>query len=52
MQSNATTPTSPSTIVPLVAADRADWAPLWRGYLDFYRAAVDAEDERDSRSPA
>jgi GNAT superfamily N-acetyltransferase len=43
MQSNATTPNSPSAIVPLVAADRADWAPLWRGYLDFYRAAVDAE---------
>ena len=25
----------------LTADDRA-WAPLWRGYLDFYRAAVDA----------
>ena len=23
--------------------DRAQWAPLWRAYLDFYRAAVSAE---------
>jgi GNAT superfamily N-acetyltransferase len=34
--------TPAATIVPLVAADYADWAPLWRSYLDFYRAAVDA----------
>ena len=31
-----------TTIAALAAADRADWAPLWRGYLEFYRAAVDA----------
>ncbi|MGA2493386.1 MAG: GNAT family N-acetyltransferase [Roseiarcus sp.] len=43
MQPSAATPTSPATIVPLVAADHAEWAPLWRRYLDFYRAAVDAK---------
>ena len=43
MQPSAATPTPPATIAPLVAADRAEWAPLWRGYLDFYRAAVDAK---------
>jgi GNAT superfamily N-acetyltransferase len=42
MQPSAATPTPPAKIVPLLAADRAEWAPLWRGYLDFYRAAVDA----------
>ncbi len=42
MQPSAATPTPPATIVPLVATDHAEWAPLWRGYLDFYRAAVDA----------
>ena len=31
-----------TTVAPLAAVDRADWTPLWRGYLDFYRAAVDA----------
>ena len=40
MQPSPATP--PATIVSLVAADHAEWAPLWRGYLDFYRAAVDA----------
>ena len=29
------------TIAPLVAADHDQWAPLWRGYLDFYRASID-----------
>ncbi len=42
MQPTAATRDLPATIAPLLAADRADWAPLWRGYLDFYRAAVDA----------
>jgi GNAT superfamily N-acetyltransferase len=28
-------------IAPLVAADHDQWAPLWRGYLDFYRASID-----------
>jgi GNAT superfamily N-acetyltransferase len=43
MQPSAATPTPPATIVPLAAADHAQWAPLWRGYPDFYRAAVDAK---------
>jgi GNAT superfamily N-acetyltransferase len=43
MQPSAATPTPRVTIVPLFAADHAEWAPLWRGYLDFYRAAVDAK---------
>jgi len=43
MQPSAAIPTPPATIVPLVAADHAEWAPLWRDYLDFYRAAVDAK---------
>jgi GNAT superfamily N-acetyltransferase len=30
-------------IAPLVAADHDQWAPLWRGYLDFYRASIDEE---------
>jgi GNAT superfamily N-acetyltransferase len=42
MQPSVATPTTPATVVRLVAADRVEWAPLWRGYLDFYRAAVDA----------
>jgi GNAT superfamily N-acetyltransferase len=42
MQPSATTSTPPATIIPLAATDHAEWAPLWRGYLDFYRAAVDA----------
>ena len=42
MQPNVAHSTPPATIVPLVAADYARWLPLWRGYLDFYRAAVDA----------
>ena len=43
MQLSKANPTAPATIAPLVVADRAKWAPLWRGYLDFYRAAVDAK---------
>ena len=43
MQPSEANPTAPATIAPLVVADRAKWAPLWRGYLDFYRAAVDAK---------
>jgi GNAT superfamily N-acetyltransferase len=43
MQPSTATPKPPATIVPLVAADRAEWAPLWRAYLDFYGAAVDAK---------
>ena len=42
MQPSAAAPTPPATIAPLVTADHAEWPPLWRGYLDFYRAAVDA----------
>ncbi len=42
MQASAAPPTPPVTIAPLVAADLVEWAPLWRGYLDFYHAAVDA----------
>jgi GNAT superfamily N-acetyltransferase len=30
-------------IAPLVADDHDQWAPLWRGYLDFYRASIDEE---------
>lgn len=34
----------PSTVIAtLTADDFAAWSPLWRGYLDFYRATVDAE---------
>ena len=29
-------------IRPLVAADRPAWEPLWRGYLEFYKADVAA----------
>jgi GNAT superfamily N-acetyltransferase len=28
---------------PLVSADRAQWQPLWEGYLEFYRASVAPE---------
>jgi GNAT superfamily N-acetyltransferase len=42
MQPSAATPTTTATIAPLVAADHGEWAPLRRGDLDFYRAAVDA----------
>lgn len=28
------------TIRPLAAGDRAAWAPLWQGYLTFYKASV------------
>ncbi len=30
-------------IRPLRADDRAGWEPLWRAYLDFYRAELSAE---------
>jgi GNAT superfamily N-acetyltransferase len=43
MRPSEANPTATATIAPLVAADRAEWAPLWGGYLDFYRAAVDAK---------
>jgi GNAT superfamily N-acetyltransferase len=42
VQPNAERSTTSATIAPLVAADYVQWAPLWRGYLDFYRAVVDA----------
>ena len=34
--------TSPSSlrIAPLARADQARWLPLWRGYLEFYRADI------------
>jgi GNAT superfamily N-acetyltransferase len=35
--------TSQLTIRPLEPADRQAWAPLWLGYLDFYRATVPPE---------
>jgi len=28
---------------PLVAADKPDWLPLWRGYLQFYKAQESPE---------
>ena len=28
------------TIRPLTAADRAEWAQLWTGYLDYYQTSV------------
>jgi ribosomal protein S18 acetylase RimI-like enzyme len=28
------------TIRPLAEGDRSGWAPLWRGYLDFYQTVV------------
>lgn len=31
------------TIRPLCFEDRAAWAPLWQGYLDFYEAALAPE---------
>lgn len=43
MQPSAAHPTPPVTIIPLAATDHADWTPLWRGYLKFYGAAVDAK---------
>jgi GNAT superfamily N-acetyltransferase len=42
LRPSAATLTPRAAIMPLVAANHAEWAPLWRGYLDFYRAAVDA----------
>lgn len=31
------------TIRPLVASDRAAWAPLWEGYLTFYKSSLPEE---------
>jgi GNAT superfamily N-acetyltransferase len=31
------------TIRPLARSDRAQWEPLWRGYLAFYETSVPAE---------
>jgi GNAT superfamily N-acetyltransferase len=28
------------TIRPLAKGDRSGWAPLWRGYLEFYKTAI------------
>jgi GNAT superfamily N-acetyltransferase len=33
----------PLTIRPLTSADRAQWEPLWQGYLTFYKASLAAE---------
>lgn len=30
-------------IRPVTAADRAAWAPLWYGYLEFYQASIPAD---------
>lgn len=30
-----------TTIRPLTKGDEAAWRPLWRGYLDFYKASLD-----------
>ena len=30
-------------IRPVTGSERADWEPLWRGYLDFYKASVPNE---------
>lgn len=30
----------PLTIRPLTPADRAQWEPLWQGYLTFYKASL------------
>jgi GNAT superfamily N-acetyltransferase len=35
-----------ATIETLTEEDYSAWAPLWRGYLDFYRADVDAATTR------
>ncbi len=33
--------TAPNIVIKPVAADeRADWEPLWKGYLDFYKTSV------------
>ncbi len=34
---------SQTTIRPLVTADRVAWAPLWQGYLTFYKASLPDE---------
>ncbi|MFW0797697.1 GNAT family N-acetyltransferase [Gordonia sp. CPCC 205515] len=31
------------TIEPLTTADRDEWLPLWRGYLEFYRHSLSDE---------
>ncbi|ATG46360.1 GNAT family N-acetyltransferase [Celeribacter ethanolicus] len=33
----------PLTIRPLIPDDRAQWEPLWRGYLTFYETALSQE---------
>ena len=34
----------PNVVIrPVGAAERADWEPLWKGYLDFYRSSVSKE---------
>ncbi|MCA3634757.1 MAG: GNAT family N-acetyltransferase [Methylobacterium sp.] len=33
----------PLDIRPLTPADRAQWEPLWQGYLAFYKASLPAE---------
>ena len=35
--------TSEVTIRPIRVDDRERWEPLWRGYLDFYRAVLTPE---------
>lgn len=30
-----------TAIRPLLPADESQWRPLWRGYLEFYRTAID-----------
>lgn len=34
---------TPATIRPLTAADRPEWAELWRAYLVFYETTLDEE---------
>ena len=31
------------TVRPLTPADRTQWQPLWKGYLDFYKTSVPPE---------
>lgn len=32
----------------LTVADEADWRPLWRGYLEFYKSALSEETTADA----
>jgi GNAT superfamily N-acetyltransferase len=41
MRQPAEAPAAEVTITPLTGADHDHWAPLWRGYLDFYGAHLD-----------